>query len=38
VTAAGLARSDVGGFVDQLDDLVDAIGRPKVGSTETEGD
>ena len=38
VTAAGLARSDVGGFVDQLDDLVEAIGRPKAGSTETEGD
>jgi cytochrome c biogenesis protein len=38
VTAAGLARSDVGGFVDQLDDLVEAIGRPKPSPPVTEGD
>jgi len=38
VTAAGLARSDVGGFVDELDDLVAQIGRPPNGATETERD
>jgi cytochrome c biogenesis protein len=38
VTAAGLARSDVGGFVDELDDLVGQIGRPPNGATETERD
>jgi cytochrome c biogenesis protein len=38
VTAAGLARSDVGGFVDELDDLVAQIGRPPTGATETERD
>jgi cytochrome c biogenesis protein len=38
VTAAGLARSDVGGFVDELDDLVRQIGRPPNGATETERD
>jgi cytochrome c biogenesis protein len=38
VTAAGLARSDVGGFVDELDDLVGQIGRPQGGATETERD
>jgi cytochrome c biogenesis protein len=36
VTAAGLARSDVGGFVEELDDLVGQIGRPPNGATETE--
>jgi cytochrome c biogenesis protein len=38
VTAAGLARSDVGGFVDELDDLVAQIGRPPYGATGTERD
>lgn len=38
VTAAGLARSDVGGFVDELDDLVAQIGRPPNGAAETERD
>jgi cytochrome c biogenesis protein len=38
VTAAGLARSDVGGFVDELDDLVGQIGRPHDGATKTERD
>jgi cytochrome c biogenesis protein len=38
VTAAGLARSDVGGFVEELDDLVAQIGRPPNGATETERD
>jgi cytochrome c biogenesis protein len=38
VSAAGLARSDVGGFVDELDDLVGQIGRPPNGATETERD
>jgi cytochrome c biogenesis protein len=36
VTAAGLARSDVGGFADELDDLVGQIGRPSDGPAETE--
>jgi cytochrome c biogenesis protein len=31
VTAAGLARTDVGGFVEELDDLVGQIGRPQEG-------
>jgi cytochrome c biogenesis protein len=38
VTAAGLARSDVGGFVEELDDLVGQIGRPPPGAAETERD
>jgi cytochrome c biogenesis protein len=41
VNAAGLARSDVGGFVDELDDLVGQIGqigRPPPEGTATEGD
>jgi cytochrome c biogenesis protein len=38
VTAAGLARSDVGGFVDELDDLVGQIRRPPQGATGTERD
>jgi cytochrome c biogenesis protein len=38
VTAAGLARSDVGGFVDELDDLVTQIGRPPTGDAGTERD
>jgi cytochrome c biogenesis protein len=38
VTAAGLARSDVGGFVDELDDLVAQIGRPPTGANGTERD
>jgi cytochrome c biogenesis protein len=46
VTAAGLARTDVGGFVVELDDLVsmirrpeaDVIGRPAAGSPATERD
>jgi cytochrome c biogenesis protein len=38
VTAAGLARSDVGGFVDELDDLVKQIGRSPHGAIETERD
>lgn len=38
VTAAGLARTDVGGFVAELDDLVDAIGRPTPGPPATGRD
>jgi cytochrome c biogenesis protein len=38
VTAAGLARSDVGGFVDELDDLVGRIGRSNAGDPTTERD
>jgi cytochrome c biogenesis protein len=38
VTAAGLARTDVGGFVEELDDLVGQIGRSHAGATETERD
>jgi cytochrome c biogenesis protein len=39
VTAAGLARSDVGGFVTELDDLADRLGRPPhQGSPITERD
>jgi cytochrome c biogenesis protein len=36
VTAAGLARSDVGGFVHELDDLVADIGPPESGTSATE--
>jgi cytochrome c biogenesis protein len=38
VTAAGLARSDVGGFVDELSELVGQIGPPQDGANETERD
>jgi cytochrome c biogenesis protein len=38
VTAAGLARTDVGGFIDELDDLADQIGRPKPGAPAAERD
>jgi cytochrome c biogenesis protein len=38
VTAAGLARSDVGGFVHELDDLVAQLGRPESGTPATERD
>jgi cytochrome c biogenesis protein len=31
VTAAGLARTDVGGFVHELDDLAGELGRPTAG-------
>jgi cytochrome c biogenesis protein len=36
VTAAGLARSDVGGFVEELDDLVGQIGPPAPQAPATE--
>jgi cytochrome c biogenesis protein len=38
VSAAGLARSDVGGFARELDDLVDQIGRPPPGVPDTGRD
>ncbi|HTW19807.1 MAG TPA: cytochrome c biogenesis protein ResB [Mycobacteriales bacterium] len=38
VTAAGLARSDVGGFVDELDDLMAQIGPSRAGDAGTERD